>query len=106
MYAQVQTGGKQYQIAPNDIFIVEKLEGKPGDTIEINEVLLIASGDGSFQIGSPYVKGSKIRAEIVRQTKGKKIHAFNYKAKKNNMKKWGHRQPETHLKVLEIVGGK
>ena len=57
-------------------------------------------------IGSPFVKGAKVRAEIVRQGKAKKINAFNYKPKKNVRKRWGHRQPQTHLKVLEVIGGK
>ena len=60
----------------------------------------------TVKVGSPYVPGARVKTEIVRQGKAKKIDGFNYKPKKNIRKRWGHRQPQTHLRVLEIVGGK
>lgn len=104
MYAIVQTGGKQFRAEKDGTLIVEKLEGEPGTQIEIGEVLMVIDG-GNVSVGSPFVKGAKIRAEIVRQSKSKKINAFNYKAKKNERKRWGHRQPQTFLRVTEIVAG-
>lgn len=103
MYAIIRTGGKQYKAAKDDVLIVEKLDGEPGDTLEIDEVLLL-NKDGEVEIGSPFVKGALVRASILRQGKAKKIHGFTYKPKKNVRKRWGHRQPQTHLKVLEVVG--
>ncbi len=105
MYAIVKTGGKQYRAEANEILIVEKLEGEPGAKIELGEVVMVNS-DGTVKVGSPFVKGAIVKAEIVSQGKGPKIHGFNYKAKKNIRKRWGHRQPETHLRVLEVVAGK
>lgn len=104
MYAIVKTGGKQFRAEKGATLIVEKLAGEPGDKLELNEVLLVADG-GNFKIGSPFVKGAKVKAEIIRQAKAKKIDAFNYKAKKNIRKRWGHRQPQTFLRITEIVAG-
>jgi large subunit ribosomal protein L21 len=104
MYAIVKTGGKQYKAAQNDILIVEKLEGDAGTAVELGEVVLVVDGDNTT-VGSPFVKGAIVRGEIIRQGKAKKIEAFNYKAKKNIRKRWGHRQPETHIRVTEIVAG-
>lgn len=105
MYAIVKTGGKQLKAAMDDILIVEKLEGEPGTAIEFGEVLMLVDGD-TTQIGSPFLKGVKVTGEIVRQTKSKKIEAFNYKPKKNERKRWGHRQPQTHVKITEVTAGK
>ena len=104
MYAIVKTGGKQFKAAKDDVLIVEKLEGDPGTPIEFSEVLLLVDGENST-IGSPFIKGATVKGEIVRQSKSKKIEAFNYKAKKNERKRWGHRQPETHVRILEVQVG-
>jgi large subunit ribosomal protein L21 len=104
MYAIVKTGGKQFRAEKGATIIVEKLDGEPGATIELDEVLMVCDGD-NFKVGAPFIKGAKVRVEIVRQGKAAKINAFNYKAKKNERKRWGHRQPQTHLKVTEIVAG-
>lgn len=105
MYAIVKTGGKQYKAAANEVLIVDLLEGDAGTAIEITDVLMVHDGT-SLKIGSPYVKGAVVKGEIVRQGKGPKIEAFNYKAKKNERKRWGHRQPLTHVRVTSIEVGK
>ncbi len=104
MYAIVKTGGKQFKAEKDGILIVEKIEGEPGTAVELSEVLLVADGE-NYTVGSPLVQGAKVTATIVRQAKGPKIEAFNYKAKKNERKRWGHRQPQTHVKVTEVVAG-
>lgn len=101
MYAIVKTGGKQYKAAADDIIVIEKLEGEPGTTVELTEVLMLMDGE-TATVGAPFVKGAKVTGEIVRQGKAKKINAFNYKPKKNERKRWGHRQPQTHLKINSI----
>lgn len=105
MYAIVKTGGKQFKAAKDDVIIVEKLEGEAGTAITFDEVVMVCDGD-KVTIGSPFVKGARVRGEIVRQAKAKKINAFNYKPKKNQRKQWGHRQPQTHVRVIEVTGGK
>lgn len=104
MYAIVKTGGKQYKAAKDDVLVVDKLAGEPGTAVELGEVLFVVDGDKTT-VGSPFVKGAKVSAEIVRQAKGPKINAFNYKAKKNVRKQWGHRSQLTHVKITAIEAG-
>lgn len=104
MYAIVKTGGKQFKAAKDDLLIVEKIDGEPGTTVDLEEVVMVCA-PGAVKVGSPFVKGARVRTEIVRQGKAKKINAFNFKPKKNIRKRWGHRQPQTHLRVLEVFGG-
>jgi large subunit ribosomal protein L21 len=105
MYAIVRTGGKQFKAAQNDVLIVEKLTGEPGTKVELTDVLMVVDGD-SQKIGSPFVKGAMVTGEIIATRKGKKINGFNYKAKKNERKRWGHRQTETHIRITAIEAGK
>ncbi len=104
MYAIVKTGGKQFKAAKDEVIIVEKLEGQPGTKVDLGEVLMVVDGS-KLKVGSPFVKGAKVTGEIVRQGKAKKINAFNYKPKKNVRKRWGHRQPQTHVKITAIEAG-
>lgn len=104
MYAIVKTGGKQYKAAEGDVLIVEKIEGEPGAAVELSEVLAVVNGDNTT-LGAPFVKGALVKGEIVRQGKAKKINAFNYKPKKNERKRWGHRQQQTHIRVTGVVAG-
>lgn len=104
MYAIVKTGGKQYRAEKGATLIVEKLEGEVGAKLDLDEVLMVVV-DNSVKVGSPLVKGAKVKVEIVAQAKAQKINAFNYKPKKNERKRWGHRQQLTHLKVTDVVAG-
>lgn len=105
MFAIIKTGGKQYKAEKDEVIIIEKLEGLEGDAVEFDEVIMVREDD-KIKLGSPMIKGAKVRGKIVRQALGKKIEAFNYKAKKNVRKRWGHRQPQTHVQILEVIGGK
>lgn len=105
MYAIVKTGGKQFKAAKDDVLIVEKIEGEAGTAVELGEVVMVVDGDNT-NVGSPFIQGAVVRGEIVRQGKAKKINAFNYKPKKNERKRWGHRQPQTHIRITEVVAGK
>ena len=105
MFAIIKTGGKQYKAEKDEVIIVEKLEGLEGDAVEFDEVIMVREDD-KIKLGSPMIKGAKVRGQIVRQALGKKIEAFNYKAKKNVRKRWGHRQPQTYVKITEVIGGK
>jgi large subunit ribosomal protein L21 len=104
MYAIIKTGGKQYRAAKDEVIVVEKIEGEPGSEVTLDEVLSLVK-EGDITLGSPFIKGAKVMGTIVRQGKGPKIDAFNYKAKKNIRKRWGHRQPLTFVKITEVIGG-
>ncbi len=100
MYAIVETGGKQYKVSVDEIVNVEKLQAKVGDKVELN-ALMIVDGE-KVTTGNPYIEGKKVKAEVVEQGKADKIVVFKYKAKKNERKKQGHRQPYTALKILSV----
>ena len=100
MYAIVTTGGKQYKVSQDDIINVEKLDAKVGDKINL-DVMMIVDGD-KVTNGSPLVKNAEVVAEVLEHGKEDKIVVFKYKAKKNERKKQGHRQPYTKIKVVSI----
>lgn len=100
MYAVIKTGGKQYKVSAGDLLKVEKLDGAVGDTIELNEILMV--GGEEVKIGTPLLPEAKVTARIVEQGKDKKILVFKSKRRKNSRKKYGHRQPLTRLKIMAI----
>ncbi len=104
MYAVVRTGGKQIRVSPGDIVNVEKLPVAPGDTVELSDVLLVSSEEGTT-VGTPNVPDAKVVCEAIREGKGKKIVIYKYKRRKNFRKKTGHRQPYTTLSIKEIRVG-
>ena len=101
MYAVIKTGGKQYQVAEGDVIQVDKIEGQPGDTVEIDNVLMLKA-DSDVRIGAPVVRGAAVSATIVGQVKGKKIVVFKFKRRKDYRRKLGHRQKYTKLRIESI----
>ena len=99
-YAIFQTGGKQYQAVEGRTIAIEKLEGEPGAKIEFDKVLLKKDGE-DIEIGQPHVK-SKIKASIVKQTKGPKIIIFRFKRRKKYRVKKGHRQELTVVRIESV----
>ncbi|MCP5432340.1 MAG: 50S ribosomal protein L21 [Alphaproteobacteria bacterium] len=104
MFAVVKTGGKQYRVAKDDVLFVEKLEAEPGAKVELSEVLMIG-GEGEAKIGAPLVAGATVSAEVVEQTRGRKVIVFKKRRRKNSRRRNGHRQPLTALKITEISAG-
>jgi len=100
MYAIIETGGKQVRVEVGSKIYVEKLDAEVGSTITLDKVLLI--GDKAVKVGNPYIKGASVNAKVEKQGKGKKIRVFKYKAKANEHKTIGHRQPYTCL-VIEAI---
>jgi large subunit ribosomal protein L21 len=101
MYAVIKTGGKQHRVSEGDVLKIEKLEGLKGDTIVFDEVLLVSKEDQT-RVGTPIVEGAKVVGEIVQQGKGPKIIIFKKKRRKGFLKKTGHRQPLTEVRIKEI----
>ena len=101
MYAIIETGGKQYTIEKGNKIKVEKLEAEEGEKVVIDKVLLVSDSD--VTVGKPYVEGAKVEAKVLRQAKAKKIVVYKYKAKKNERKKKGHRQPYTLIEIENIL---
>ncbi len=104
MYAVIKTGGKQYKVAKDQILVVERLPGEAGDTLSFDEVLLVGDGDQAT-VGTPFVEGAAVSAELVEQTRGKKIIVFKKKRRKGYRRRKGHRQEQTVLRVMEVLTG-
>ncbi len=102
MFAVIKTGGKQYKVAPNDILRIEKIEGEPGDSVELGAVLAVGGEDG-VTLGAPLVEGAMVAAEVIEQGRADKIIVFKKKRRKNHRRRNGHRQHETVLRVTEIL---
>ena len=103
MYAVVKTGGKQYKVAQGEYLKVEKLEGNEGDTVELNDVLMIADGD-NLKIGTPLLDGGKVTATIKSHGRGKKVEIMKFRRRKHHQKKTGHRQYYTEIEITAING--
>ncbi|MBE6668653.1 MAG: 50S ribosomal protein L21 [Ruminococcaceae bacterium] len=101
MFAIIETGGKQYKVNEGDIIFVEKLEVNEGDTVTFDCVKALSAENG-FVVGTPVVEGAKVTATVVKNGKGKKLYVLKYKAKKNEKKKIGHRQPYTKVQIEKI----
>lgn len=102
MFAVIKTGGKQYLVSPADKIKVEKLDKEAGKEISFDQVLLVEKGK-SLKIGTPLVKGVKVKAKVLKQDKAKKVIVFKYRPKKRYQKKKGHRQPFTEVEILKIL---
>ena len=101
MYAVIEACGKQYKVEEKDVVFFEKLDAEEGKKVTFDKVILV-SDDGKVQVGNPYVKGVKVEGKVVAHGKGKKIIVFKMKAKKNERKKQGHRQPYTKVEITTI----
>ena len=102
MYAIISTGGKQYRVENDQVLRVELLKAEAGEKVSFDVLLL--NKDGEVVVGNPTVAGAKVEAEVVKHGRGAKIDIFKYKAKKNERKRQGHRQPYTEVKVTSING--
>src|SRR5215472_2667480 len=103
MYAIVETGGKQYRVRPGDTIAVERLAGQPGETLDLERVLLVGGDGAETQVGSPGVAGAVVRAEVVEHARGEKIIVFRYKSKVRYRRKTGHRQALTRVRITDIL---
>ena len=102
MFAVIKSGGKQYKVVKDDQLSVEKLVGVPGSVVQFDEVLMICEDGKTPTIGLPLVQKAKVFAEVVEQSKSKKILIFKKKRRQNYRRTKGHRQEQTLLKILEI----
>jgi large subunit ribosomal protein L21 len=101
MYAVVRTGGKQVRVTPGRAVRVEKLPGAVGESIELDQVLLVG-GEGETRVGTPLVEGVKVVGTITDQGRGPKLTVFKMKRRKGYRRKMGHRQDYTEIRVDSI----
>jgi len=100
-FAVIQTGGKQYKVSASEILRIERLENPEGKTVEFKNVLFL-NDDKSTEIGNPNIKGAKVEATILKNTKNKTILVFKKRRRKNSRKKYGHRQPISLIRITKI----
>jgi len=101
MYAIIEVGAKQHTVKKDDVITVEKLKEAEGKDIILSHVLLL-SKDKKVEVGTPYIKGAKVKAQIIRHTKGEKIVSYKYRRRKSSHWTKGHRQQLSQIKIKEI----
>ncbi len=102
MFAVIKTGGKQYRVAADDVIKVEYLVGEAGDMVEIGHVLMVGA-DADVSMGTPFVEGAMVSAEVVEQGRSKKTLSFKKRRRQNSKRIKGHRQQLTTLRIAEIL---
>ena len=102
MKAVIVTGGKQYTVSEGDVLFIEKLNVEAEEAVKFETVLAVLDGENT-KIGAPVVEGAVVEAKAIKNGKGKKIHVLKYKAKKNEKKHIGHRQPYTKVEITKIA---
>lgn len=101
MYAVIVSGGKQYRVQEGQTLKLEKLTADQGAGVEFDRVLLVGDGD-DIKVGAPTVDGAKVTAEVVSHGRGKKVNILKFKRRKHHMKRQGHRQWYTEVKITGI----
>ena len=101
MYAVIETGGKQYRVAPGDTLEIERLDVEPGKSLTLDKVLFVAK-EGQFTVGSPTVAKASILVDVVEHLRGEKKTTFKKKRRKGYQKTIGHRQELTRIKINDI----
>jgi len=104
MYAVIVSGGKQHRVVEGETLRLEKLEVATGETVDFDEVLMVADGD-NVKIGAPYVDGGKVTAEIISHGRGDKVRIIKFRRRKHFRKQQGHRQWFTEVKITGINAG-
>ncbi|MFT7492371.1 MAG: large subunit ribosomal protein L21 [Pseudohongiellaceae bacterium] len=102
MYAVIKSGGKQHRVVEGETLKVEKIEVATGGTIQFDEVLLVTAGD-DINIGTPFVSGAAVKAEIIAHGRGDKVRIIKFRRRKHSMTRQGHRQWFTEIKITEIL---
>ena len=104
MYAVIESGGKQYRVAPGDVIRVEQLDVAAGESIELDRILLISDGQSAPRVGSPVVSGVTVTAKVRAHGRADKIRIFKMRRRKNYRRQAGHRQNYTELEITEVAG--
>ncbi len=103
MYAVIVSGGKQHRVKEGETLKLEKLEVETGGSVEFDRVLLVGNGD-DVKVGAPVVEGAKVAAEVVSHGRHDKINIIKFRRRKHHMKRQGHRQWFTEVKITGIQG--
>ena len=105
MYAVIESGGKQYRVAPGDVIRVERLDVAAGESVDLGRILLVADGQ-NVRMGAPALSGVSVTAKVRAHGRGEKIRIFKLRRRKNYRRHAGHRQNYTELEITEVAGVK
>lgn len=100
-YAIIKSGGKQYRVQEGDIINVELLKADVGAEIQFDQVLFIGNGQ-DFQVGAPAIANFIVKGELLGESLGPKITSIKYKPSHNQVRKFGHRQHYSRVKIVGI----
>ncbi len=103
MYAVIASGGKQHRVIEGETLKLEKIEVATGESIDFDQVLMVVNGD-DIKIGAPMVDGAKVTAEVVSHGRGDKVKIIKFRRRKHSMKRQGHRQWFTEVRITSIKG--
>lgn len=101
MYAVIQSGGKQHRVSEGQVVRLEKIDAEKGSTIDFDKILMVGEG-ADLALGAPYLEGAKVSGEVVEQGRGKKVKIVKFKRRKHHLKRMGHRQWFTEVKITGI----
>ncbi len=101
MFAVFQSGGKQHRVSEGDVVKLEKITAEPGEKLVFDQVLMVANGD-VVSVGEPYVEGGQVTGEVLRTDRGKKVRIIKFKRRKDYLRRQGHRQWFTEVKITGI----
>ena len=104
MYAVIESGGKQHRVEPGEVLRIEKLDASEGETVNFDKVMMIGEGE-NIRIGTPFVDGGAVTAEVVSHGRGDKITIIKMRRRKHYRRQAGHRQYFTEVKIKDISGG-
>lgn len=103
MYAIIKTGGKQYRVSAGEALRVETLDAAVGATVDFDQVLMVGEGDNA-KVGAPLIEGAKVTAEVLEHGRADKVHILKFRRRKHHMKRQGHRQNYTAVRITDIAG--
>ncbi|MEA2078309.1 MAG: 50S ribosomal protein L21 [Pseudomonadota bacterium] len=102
MYAVIVTGGKQYRVSQGDTLRVEKLDAAEGESVDLDQVLMVVDGD-DVKIGTPVLDAGRVTAEVKTHGRSDKVNIIKFRRRKHHMKRQGHRQAYTELEITGIT---
>ena len=101
MFAVFKSGGKQHRVAEGDVVKLEKLDVEPGEEVVFDQVLMVGEGT-DVNVGAPFVEGGQVKGEVLRTERDKKVRVIKFKRRKDYMRRQGHRQWFTEVKITAI----
>jgi len=104
MNAIILSGGKQYRVAPGQTVKLEKLPEAVGTKVEFAQVLLLSDSASQIKVGAPFVVGARVVGEVIDQGRHDKVNIIKMRRRKHYMRRQGHRQYYTEVKITEING--